>query len=235
MRRLFKITCLGVFLLLVGALGWVFYKEPVFRAYLCPSCFGLTEIGPHIYLEQTDDATRTQIRADVLQAQRDIEAFFQPPFSLPTMLICLTEICQNRLGGSQALGQAYGTVLILISPKGANRTIIAHELAHIAVGRQLGSLAMVSGRLPAWFFEGLAVIVSRDPRYLTFPKGGYPDVALPHSFREWRRRAGLEHAQLYPAAAFKVSQWMDQNGGVFGVRAALKALAEGEVVDFDNH
>lgn len=218
---------------MVGALGWVFYKEPVFRAYLCPSCFGLTEIEPHIYLEQTDDATRTQIRANVLKAQRDIEAFFQPPFSLPTMLICLTEICQNRLGGSQALGLAYGTVFILISPKGANRTIITHELAHIAVGRQLGSLAMVSGRLPAWFFEGLAVIVSRDARYLTFPKGGYPDVALPSSFREWRRRAELEHAQLYPAAAFKVSQWMDQNDGVFGVRVALKALAEGEVINFN--
>jgi len=85
----------------------------------------------------------------VLKAQRDIEAFFQPPFSLPTMLICLTEICQNRLGGSQALGLGYGTVFILISPKGANWTIITHELAHIAVGRQLGSLAMVSGRLPA--------------------------------------------------------------------------------------
>ena len=121
----------------------------MFRAYLCPSCFGLTEIEPHIYLEQTDDVTRTQIRADVLKAQRDIEAFFQPHFSLPTMLICLTEICQNRLGGSQALGLADGTVFILISPKGANRTIITHELAHIAVGRRLGNLAIVSGRLPA--------------------------------------------------------------------------------------
>ena len=139
----------------------------------------------------------------------------------------------NRLGGSQALGLAYGTVFILISPKGANRKIITHEMAHIAVGRQLSSLALVSGRLPAWFFEGLAVIVSRDARYLTFPKGGYPDVALPSSFREWRRRAELEHAQLYPAAAFKVSQWMDQNDGVFGVRVALKALAEGEVINFN--
>jgi hypothetical protein len=45
----------------------------------------------------------------------------------------------------------------------------------------------------------------------------------------------LEHAQFYLAAAFKVSQWMDQNDGVFGVRAALKALAEGEVVNFNRH
>ena len=233
MKRLLKITGFGSLLLLASALGWVLYKEPVFRAYLCPSCFGLTEIEPQIYLEASDDVAQAKIHADILQAQRDIEAFFQPPFSLPTMLICLTEICQNRLGGSQALGLAYGTVFILISPKGANRTIITHELAHIAVGRQLGSLAMVSGRLPAWFFEGLAVIVSRDARYLTFPAGGYPDVTLPQSFREWRRRSGLEHAQLYAAAAFKVSQWMDQNDGVFGVRVALKALAKGEVVNFN--
>jgi hypothetical protein len=43
----------------------------------------------------------------------------------------------------------------------------------------------------------------------------------------------LEHAQLYPATAFKVSQWMDQNDSVFGVRVALKALAEGEVINFN--
>jgi hypothetical protein len=43
----------------------------------------------------------------------------------------------------------------------------------------------------------------------------------------------LEHAQLYPAAAVKVSQWMDQNDSVFGVRVALKALAEGEVINFN--
>ena len=233
MKRWLKITDFGSLLLLACALGWILYKEPVFRAYLCPSCFGLTEIEPHIYLEASDDITQAKIRANVLQAQRDIEAFFQPPFSLPTMLICLTEICQNRLGGSQTLGLAYGTVFILISPKGANQTIVTHELAHIALCRQLGSLAMVSGRLPAWFFEGLAVIVSRDAKYLTLPAGGYPDVTLPQSFRKWHRRAGLERAQLFAAAAFKVSQWMDQNDGVFGVRAALKALAEGEVVNFN--
>ena len=77
------------------------------------------------------------------------------------------------------------------------------------------------------------MILLRDAIYLTFPKGSYPDVALPSSFREWRRRAELEHAQLYPAAAFKVSQWMDKNDGVFGVRVALKALAEDEVINFN--
>ena len=79
----------------------------------------------------------------------------------------------------------------------------------------------------------IAVIVTRDTRYLTFSAGGYPDVILPQSFREWHRKAELERAQLYPAAAFKVSQWMDQNDGVFGVRVALKALAEGEVINFN--
>jgi hypothetical protein len=88
--------------------------------------------------------------------------------------------------------------------------------------------------LPAYFGQFcIAVIVSHNARYLTFPAGGYLDVTLPQSFREWRRRSGLEHAQLYAAAAFKVSQWMDQNDGVFGVRVALKALAKGEVVNFN--
>ena len=71
------------------------------------------------------------------------------------------------------------------------------------------------------------------PDILHFPQAVTPDVTLPQSFREWRRRSGLEHAQLYAAAAFKVSQWMDQNDGVFGVRVALKALAKGEVVNFN--
>ena len=77
------------------------------------------------------------------------------------------------------------------------------------------------------------MIVSRDARYLTFPPGGYPDVKLPESFRELRRRARLERAQLYPAAAFKVSPWMAQNESVFEIRAALRALGTDKIVDFD--
>jgi hypothetical protein len=123
-------------------------------------------------------------------------------------------------------GLAYGTVFILISPKVANQTIIA-------VGRHVGSFAMVMERLPAWFFEGLAAIVSLDTRNLTFPAGGYPDVTLPQSFRKWRRRARLEHAQLYAAPAFKVSQWMDENEGIFRVRTALRALGADDIVNFD--
>ena len=77
------------------------------------------------------------------------------------------------------------------------------------------------------------MVVSRDARYLTFSAGGYPDATLPQSFREWHRKAELERAQLYAATAFKVSQWINQNDGVFGVRATLKALAENEVINFN--
>ena len=93
---------------------------------------------------------------------------------------------------------------------------------------------MVCGRLPEWFFlEGLAVIVSLDERYLTFPTGEYPDVALPHSFKEWRRRTSLEHTKRFVTTTFKVAQRMGHNGGFIEVRAARQALANGEVVDFE--
>lgn len=80
MKRLLKLTGFGSLLLLACALGWVLYKEPVFRAYLCPSCFGLTEIELQIYLEASDDVAQAKIHADVLQAQRNIEAFSDRPF-----------------------------------------------------------------------------------------------------------------------------------------------------------
>ena len=51
------------------------YSGGSIRAYLFPRCLGLTEIEPHIYLEQTDDAMRTQIRADVFQARRVAPGF----------------------------------------------------------------------------------------------------------------------------------------------------------------
>ena len=87
--------------------------------------------------------------------------------------------------------------------------------------------------MPAWFDEGVAVIVSDDGRYLKPGMEGaqrctvQPDGPLPESPFKWEPAAGKIHT-LYAQAACAVLQWMDANGGQPGLLAALAKTADGE-------
>jgi hypothetical protein len=83
---------------------------------------------------------------------------------------------------------------VMLSPRGIDAVIAAHELAHVELHERLGSHA---GHVPQWFDEGLAVLVSDDPRYLR-PETAVDrclvasDEALPATLPEWLRAAGAD-------------------------------------------
>ena len=88
------------------------------------------------------------------------------------------------------------------------------------------------GAIPAWFDEGLAVIVSEDPRYLLASTesdrcrvdatGSFPIAPM-----EWTRAAGTDH-NLYARAACRVLRWwMNANGGNAAALALVRKVAEG--------
>jgi hypothetical protein len=51
------------------------------------------------------------------------------------------------------------------SPRGADVVIAVHELAHAELHRRIGVVTTLSRSVPRGFDEGLAVVVSDDPRY----------------------------------------------------------------------
>jgi hypothetical protein len=104
----------------------------------------------------------------------------------------------------------------------------------VELHRRIGLWRQVQGKVPAWFNEGLAVIVSDDPRYLkpgvegvARCVAGPPEVKLPASPFEWSSSAGHTPG-LYAQAACRVLQWMEANGGNAGLLAAIAQVGEGK-------
>ncbi len=223
---------LSVMLLIGGAT----LACPAMAAYACPRCYGLVPVSPGLYVEAAMPlADRTALRATIAGAEAQVAAFYGSFDRRPTVLACATEACDRRLGGRGARATTFGTWFIRLSPRGLDATIVAHEFSHVEFHARVGELRLISGAVPAWFDEGLAVIVSRDTRYLAFDAAGGSSVGrcvaeprgdLPSSPFEWAESSGKTPG-LYAEAACGVMRWMEANGGAAGLRLAMGQIVEG--------
>ncbi len=100
----------------------------------------------------------------LVAAQSQVASFFGDTLFTTKVIACSSEACFTANGGVSAKGKAYGSSMLLLSPRGLNQVIIAHELAHIELHGRVGALRSWRS-IPQWFDEGLAVLVSDDPRY----------------------------------------------------------------------
>ncbi|MFC7329174.1 hypothetical protein [Marinactinospora rubrisoli] len=144
------------------------------------------------------------------------------------MLVCATEDCYQRIGGGGSRGIAVLNRAVLLSPRGTTPEIAAHELTHVELAARLGR----AGEVPQWFDEGVAVLVSEDPRYLR--PAGTADRCLtettgplPETLQEWLTAADADPG-VYAAAACRVHRWVEANGGHDAVRDLTGRLAAGE-------
>ncbi|GIE88297.1 hypothetical protein [Actinoplanes regularis] len=153
------LVAVAVALVLGTAVGAVAAAAPSIAAVTCPQCYGLSGLGDGVYAERDDAGYRRAVDA----AQRRIDAFYGGRQAHARVLICATDACYRRIGGGREKGKALGTRALLLSPTGAGEVIATHELAHLELHQRLGA---ARGKVPHWFDEGLAVLVSDDPRYL---------------------------------------------------------------------
>ena len=133
---------------------------------LAPNWFGFVEISKDIYV---DKAMPSSQRIDVIKtvrlAQARVSQFFGGLDGQPKIFACSTEECfvTNDFGATPK-GQAYGSSALMLSPRGQDIVIITHELTHIELHTRIGAFRSWHS-MPSWFDEGLAVLVSQDPRY----------------------------------------------------------------------
>jgi hypothetical protein len=232
-RRWFARIVLVVTVLAIVGVGCVPLLQPAVAAYVCPNCYGFLRVNDSLFVDpvmSAEDATKLQ---EVIAPARDRVAAFYGSFDrLPTLIVCSTKECDHRLGGRGAKARAYGTAFIRVSPEGLNQTILAHEFSHVELHTRIGLVRFLTGAVPAWFDEGLAVIVSDDARYL---KPGVtsatrclaePEGSLPSSFLQWGPLAG-KTPDLYAQAACRVMQWIEGNGGTAGLLTAIAQVADG--------
>jgi hypothetical protein len=201
---------------------------------LAPEWFGFTPIGGGLYVETgtSPDAQRSVLAA--IDAGRErVAAFFGEATATPRLFACASEACFVRTGGMTSRAKTYGSSHVLISPRGADRVIVAHELSHAELHHRLGSFEAWR-KVPPWFDEGLAVLVSEDPRYseaewLYFTNNGVsaPELAalgtrIPWSYDNWQL--------AYGTARKAVGEWYSRVGKD-GLMRLIERLKEG--ADFD--
>ncbi len=211
------------------------FAFPAAAAVACPQCYGFEELSPGVFLERgASAAERTRVEAALAEARRRVRDFYGD-FSAPArLLICESPHCYRRLGGGGSRGRTITDLAVFLSPQGANATIAAHELSHVQIHERIGLIRTLKGDVPEWFVEGVAVLVSDDPRYLA-PVGAAdrcllkPDGPLPTTLSAWVKSAARE--QLYAKAACAVSRWMAAKGGPNAVVALLDQIAKGGSFD----
>ncbi|GAB3810477.1 hypothetical protein [Micromonospora zhanjiangensis] len=217
----------GLVSALLAAVGVLVVSYPAMAASACPGCYGFERVEDRVYAGGgLSDDRRRAIGTIMTAADHRIGDFYGSRLSRPTVLICTTDECYQRIGGGREKGRAFLNRTLMLSPEGINVVIATHELAHVEFHERLNS-----GGVPQWFDEGLAVLVSDDPRYLG-PDGPADRClvdqpgTLPATLAEWMRADGGD--QLYARAACRVSRWAAAHGGAEAVRDLLRRLNAGE-------
>lgn len=212
--------------LLAGAVA-LDRAEPVLRCALAPVACGLTQAAPGVFVDAAASAvTRADLVRRVAEADAVVAAHLGPRMREGRLMLCVTEACHDRLGGTGARAVAYGSRIVRYSPRGLTDAILAHEIAHLRIAELAGDVTVLTGRLPAWANEGLAVLVSDDPRYIAAgdPCATPPDGSLPAGTAAWIAAAGTDRP-IYAMSACAMSRWLDDIGGW---QAAEAALARGD-------
>lgn len=219
---------------------------------LAPESFGLTPIAPNIYVEKgMDNSIQVEIREGTGKAKEAIHAAYGSVNSRPKIHACATEKCYEAFGGRGEMAKVFGD-RILLSPRGLNWHLIAHEWSHSEMSTRLTTFAWKG--MPQWFDEGVAVAVSEAPehseshwQYLVTDNIGRPTSEELHTFRslkEWiaayhhydknkierKTKGEPEISPVYAAAGQELRPWLAKVGSQ-GLLGFITRMNEG--VDFE--
>lgn len=80
----------------------------------------------------------------------------------PRIIFCSSHSCFRSFGFNKASAQTVGKSGIVISPKGWQYYYLRHEIIHHLQAEKMGLISQ--WRSPDWFTEGMAYLLSEDPR-----------------------------------------------------------------------
>lgn len=214
----------------IAAAAVVAVAFPSVAATTCPGCYGLERLASGVYAESGLPPARTrQVLSAVEEAERRVGAFYGGRRTSPRILACLSDRCYRHIGGGGERGVAVLNRAVMLSPAGVNPVIASHEMSHVELHARLDS---GGAEVPQWFDEGLAVLVSGDPRYLGPETAAdrclvSPGAPLPVTLDAWLRAASADQ-RAYAEAACRVSRWVAANGGPHAVLDLVRRLNAGE-------
>ena len=207
---------------------------PGSQRMMAPGWFGFQEIDHNVFAPPNMDETKRKIALNsIREAERLVSQFYGYKTSRPIIVICPSNSCDSAFGKQGARGAAYGKRIVRLNDKGINVTIAAHELAHTALKTHVGEWYALIGAVPAWFDEGLAVLLSRDERF----KDPVRDTVLEDLRRNsnWWDWSGLVKRHGWRdtyGAAFLMVKSLEAEVGRQCLLSILSGAADG--VRFDN-
>jgi hypothetical protein len=219
-------------LVVIALAAWIIFLQTgrMFAIQQCPACFGFERVGDNAY--SSDGARHEVVLATIAQARRRLKTWYGRPRSVPVFFVCADAICARRTvaGHGRPLGLSGFGRTILLLPGGGDAAIAAHEWSHVEFKERLGVWNFFRAEVPAWFDEGLAVIVADDRRYLDpavqMMQCARRDI-LPVDEGSWGRLAATDH-MLYAVAACRVWTWLDSHDGQAGLLRMIAAMKAGK-------
>jgi hypothetical protein len=211
---------------------------------LVPALSGTERVSEQLWVEHGMPATtRTALSQAIVVARRRLADTFGTVRSSPPVVACCTDARARSLGlRERAVAQTVRGPAILLGPRGLTAGEVLHEWTHAELDARLPRA--VVRRLPRWFDEGLARVVSDDPRYSeeNWRRIGSRGVETPHlneldSFQQWDEAMRRYHHErsdttsvrgvVGTVAAHEVRGWLAR-AGRNGLPRLIEALNAGE-------
>jgi len=201
-----------------------------------PRAHGLVPVAEGIWAEASlPGVDRDALVHLVSDARARVEHYYGALAGHPNIAFCASDRCYTRLG-AHGLGFSDGQH-VLIAPRGRRAAIVAHELAHVELATRLGGMDQVLHRVPQWFDEGLAVMISGAEEFsehawrdATENGRHAPSLDALADLPTWHRLTGEqgEGMQLtYGTAGHEVRRWTDLSGHA-APDQLTRALRDGE-------
>ena len=194
---------------------------------VCPTCHGLKKIAADVYVDPAvPGREHAAIVGRIERARRRVAGFFGTLRAAPRVIVCRTHACARTFGTIGAKGVAFAWHAIVLTPSRIFTVIAAHELAHIELHWRMGLWGWVRGTVPSWFDEGLATVISDDPRFTRDASAADVRAIMKvhNYFGDWSRHAERVGWRIaYGAASTRVRQ-LERRIGRRGLKRFVKRL-----------
>lgn len=195
------------------------------KVILAPSWIDMEEIAPDIYVNIDMNTTQQQkLLTQIPQAKQYVKDVWGEVVSKPIIYACSTSECAKSLG----IGANAHQVLnhIVLSPKALNKELISHEWSHAELYKRVGGFWNWK-EIPTWFDEGLAVLVSCEPRHderawtkIKNRNLKYPSTNELITMKQWHQATkkynkNIDSSEIvvsYATAGHIVKEWYDEVG-----------------------
>ncbi len=187
--------------------------------------YGMERLAARIYVDPAMlQPQRQQLLHSVRRSRMTVSRFYGEMHASPMLYVCWSDACLKAFGGIPAVARSLDDHTVILSRQGINEVILTHELAHIELHKRLGR-RQVWNKIPMWFDEGLAVLISDDPQY----KADEKKVTIPLDklvYHDQWVAAVQQKKAAYHRARQVVEAWYKQQGRA-GLLVLLERLKQG--------